>query len=149
MARRLLHGLPDDWHVFHDVNVEQCRWSYENGKHRRFAQIDHVVVGPGGVFVLETKRWSQSFVSAGHYYDPYEQVEWAAKLLYRLLNDGARQKIRVREVIASHGALPPKPADSYAKVLPPGEVCGYIRRFKTELDDSARAAVVAELTRLC
>ena len=25
---------------------------------RRFANIDHVVVGPGGVFVIDSKNWS-------------------------------------------------------------------------------------------
>jgi hypothetical protein len=36
------------WFVLHDV-----RWP---GK--RFANIDHVVVGPGGVFVIDSKAWS-------------------------------------------------------------------------------------------
>src|SRR6476469_10354007 len=36
------------WFVLHDV-----RWP---GK--RFANIDHVVIGPGGVFVIDSKAWS-------------------------------------------------------------------------------------------
>jgi hypothetical protein len=36
------------WFVLHDV-----RWPG-----RRFANIDHVVVGPGGVFVIDSKAWS-------------------------------------------------------------------------------------------
>lgn len=36
------------WQVLHDV-----RWPG-----RRYANIDHVVVGPGGVFVIDSKHWS-------------------------------------------------------------------------------------------
>ena len=58
----LLEDLPDDFHVFHDV------------KHRDLAgNIDHLVVGPTGVFVLETKNWR------GH-------VEYSPDK--KLLNDG-------------------------------------------------------------
>lgn len=44
-----LGELPaEDWAVFHDV-----RWP-----DRKLANIDHVVVGPPGVFVVDTKNWS-------------------------------------------------------------------------------------------
>jgi len=46
---RALAALPElDWRVFHDVH-----WPG-----RRYANIDHVVVGPGGVFVVDSKAWS-------------------------------------------------------------------------------------------
>ncbi|GAA3802440.1 hypothetical protein GCM10022242_01810 [Nocardioides panacisoli] len=39
---------PADWTVFHDI-----RWPG-----RRFANVDHVVVGPPGVFAIDSKNWS-------------------------------------------------------------------------------------------
>jgi hypothetical protein len=45
-----LKALPRDWVVMHDV-----RWPG-----RRFANIDHVVIGPGGVFVIDSKLWAGS-----------------------------------------------------------------------------------------
>lgn len=39
---------PEDYTVFHDL-----RWPG-----RRFANVDHVVVGPGGIFVIDSKNWS-------------------------------------------------------------------------------------------
>ena len=46
---RALAALPElDWRVFHDVH-----WPG-----RRYANIDHVVVGPGGVFVIDSKAWA-------------------------------------------------------------------------------------------
>jgi len=40
----VLARLPDDWHVFHD---------FEAGKYH----VDHVLMGPAGVFAVETKNW--------------------------------------------------------------------------------------------
>ena len=47
----VLADLPRvEWTVFHDLP-----WPG-----RRFANVDHVVVGPPGVFVIDTKNWSGS-----------------------------------------------------------------------------------------
>ena len=45
---RALESLPDGWVVLHDL-----AWP---GRPR--ANIDHVVIGPGGVFVVDAKNWS-------------------------------------------------------------------------------------------
>ena len=45
---RALEALPDGWVVLHDL-----AWP---GRAR--ANLDHVVVGPGGVFVVDAKNWS-------------------------------------------------------------------------------------------
>lgn len=45
----VLDRLPgEEWTVIHDV-----RWPG-----RRFANVDHVVIGPSGVFVVDSKNWS-------------------------------------------------------------------------------------------
>ncbi len=40
----LMAKLSDDWHVFHD---------FEAGRHH----VDHVLIGPAGIFAIETKNW--------------------------------------------------------------------------------------------
>lgn len=48
---RALAALPaNHWRVLHDV-----RWPG-----RRYANIDHVIVGPTGIFVIDSKHWSGS-----------------------------------------------------------------------------------------
>lgn len=44
----ILRGLPPEWGAIHDR-----RWPL-----RRLANIDHVVIGPGGIFVIDSKNWS-------------------------------------------------------------------------------------------
>jgi hypothetical protein len=57
--RRTAHALaalpPDEWRVFHDI-----AWPG-----RRFANIDHVVIGPPGAFVIDTKNWSGAITVHG------------------------------------------------------------------------------------
>ncbi|HXX55847.1 MAG TPA: nuclease-related domain-containing protein [Methanoregula sp.] len=59
---RALSLLPDDFHILNDVNIhfrEPVYWKkYQH--HIRNCQIDHIVVGPTGLFMLETKNWSKS-----------------------------------------------------------------------------------------
>jgi hypothetical protein len=47
-VQAVLAQLPPEWTVFHDL-----RWP---GRLR--ANVDHLVIGPGGVFVVDTKNWS-------------------------------------------------------------------------------------------
>lgn len=44
----VLASLPPEWTTLHDL-----RWPG-----RRLANIDHVVIGPGGIFVIDSKNWS-------------------------------------------------------------------------------------------
>lgn len=48
VTRALVDGLNNRYYVFNDLNVR-------SGFHK--AQMDHVVVGPCGVVVIETKNW--------------------------------------------------------------------------------------------
>lgn len=51
-----LRALPaDEWTIFHDV-----RWP-----ERKLANVDHVVVGPPGIFVIDSKNWSGSVTIKG------------------------------------------------------------------------------------
>jgi hypothetical protein len=57
-----LSRLPDNFHVINDVHLKFPRALFWNktGEHIKSCQIDHIVVGPSGVFLLETKNWKAS-----------------------------------------------------------------------------------------
>lgn len=115
--------------VFNDVRLEATRNIHFNGAALVSAQIDHVVLTPAGVFVIETKNWSHRFVESGDFYDPFEQVSRASYLCYDLLRENFG-KTRVRSIIASVGSLPDAPRDSYIKVVRPERLNSYISGFR-------------------
>lgn len=124
-----LARLPDEYTVFSDIRLRAERYIHFNGVALQSAQIDHLVLSPAGVFVIETKRWSQKFVESGRFHDPFDQTQRAAYLCYHQLR---RQfgKIRVRSIIACADKLPLAPRNSHIKVLAVPELIGYISWFK-------------------
>jgi len=124
-----LARLPDEYTVFNGLRLRARRHIHFNGVHLRSAQIDHLVLTPAGVFMIETKRWSRKFVESGKYHDPFDQTQRATYLCYDQLR---RQfgKIRVRSIIACAGQLPIAPKHSHVKVLAVSELIGYISWFK-------------------
>jgi hypothetical protein len=46
--------LPDTWVMFNDVIIELGN--------NKFAQLDHVLIGQAGVFIIETKAWRGAFL---------------------------------------------------------------------------------------
>ena len=128
VIERLAH-LPA-WHtVFNDIRLTADRYIHFNGAPIQSAQIDHLVLCPAGVFVIETKRWSRRFVQSGEYHDPFDQIRRAAYLCYDQLRTEFG-KIHVRSVIACVGQLPSVPEDSHVKVLAVPELIGYISWFR-------------------
>ena len=124
-----LARLPAEYIVFNDIRLTANRHIYFNGAALRSAQIDHLVLSPAGVFVIETKRWSKHFVESGRYHDPYDQIQRSAYLCYDRLRTRFG-KIRVRSAIACAGKLPSAPQDSRVKVLTVAELVGYISWFR-------------------
>jgi hypothetical protein len=51
-AARKIDDLPDDYCVIHDLATP-------------FGNLDHVIVGPTGVFILETKNWKGTIAADG------------------------------------------------------------------------------------
>lgn len=60
--------LPRSCVVMHDVVLEP-----EPGE---FIQIDHLVIGPGGVYLVETKRWEGAFLCHGDRWRRKEGNRW-------------------------------------------------------------------------
>ena len=124
-----LGHLPANYTVWNDVRLTANRHIHFNGAALQSAQIDHLVLSPAGVFVIETKRWSTHFAEFGQYHDPFDQIQRSAYLCYDQLRRSFGN-IRVRSVIACAGKLLFAPQDSRVKVLPVAELVGYISWFR-------------------
>jgi Nuclease-related domain len=94
---RLLDRLTRDGYVvFHDLAVPGS-----------LANVDHLVIGPTGVFIIDTKQWTGSVHQSGdglawHNHYPLERtletVRWEAQIIGRLLGT------RIHPLVCVHGA---------------------------------------------
>ena len=95
VARRL-RKLPAGWHVLHSVPVGD-----------KGSDIDHVIVGPGGVFTVNTKNHSRSkvwvsqnsFLVNGHKTDHLRNSRHEAQRATRLLSVACSFTVNVTPII--------------------------------------------------
>ena len=123
VAGSYLRRLPAGWYLFHDVPVGA-----------RGAHIDHVVVGPPGVFNVHTKHETRdvhvtaSAVKVGGRTREYLQVaRFEARRASALLSSAAGRSAPVRSVLAltvDRLTVAEQPADVWA--LHVGEVPGWL-----------------------
>lgn len=127
-----LKKLPADHIVINDVQLKARRYIRFDGKPLQSAQIDHLILSPAGVFVVETKCWSRGFAEHGNYHNPFDQVRCASYLCHVVMKDSFGS-IKVRSIIACVGHLPDRNTEKdYVKILRINELNGYISWFKNE-----------------
>ena len=78
-----LKKLNDDFHIFCDVNITLADYvHYRGNRNLKSAQMDFVVVGHTGIFVIEVKNWSSEYLNSYDGISPHEQVDRAGRVLY-------------------------------------------------------------------
>lgn len=131
----------EGFRVLHDRQIPGSR-----------ANIDHIVIGPPGVFVVETKHYSGKVTARGGslYYkgrciDRYlDQARRDADAVHTTLDSLlASAGVDVQPVLCVHGAeqLPRRPVGGIAVVGPPG-LRRLLRKRSVQLDDATVAGLV-------
>lgn len=83
-----LSKLDDSYHVVCDANVSLRDYvRYRGTRNLKTAQMDFVVVGSTGVYVIEVKNWSSNQVNHHSGISPHEQVDRAGLALWIYLKD--------------------------------------------------------------
>ncbi len=61
VVMRELYNLPYTYYIFNDIHLSLYRAvKYKNTqKNVKMCQIDYVVIGPTGIFIIEAKKWSE------------------------------------------------------------------------------------------
>lgn len=149
---QFLESLREDgYRVFHDV--------LGNG-----FNIDHILIGPGGVYTVETKTWSKPAkgeptleydgrrVSAlGHSpdRDPIVQAKAQANWLRQLLQEMSGREIPVRPVVLFPGWFIREPAGSKREVwvLEPKALPKWLANEETRLSTAEVASSAFNLSR--
>lgn len=108
-----LEKLPDNYIVINDYKKRFSNAIYrkKKGDYIKTIQVDHIVIGPTGIFVIETKNWSKDSLRNKDYYSPIDQVERFGHALFVLINKKTfylklsnegwkKNKVRVKNLIA-------------------------------------------------
>ena len=124
---RRLTRLGKEWTVLHAVPVGE-----------RDSDIDHVVIGPGGVFTINTKNHSgqrvwvagRTFLVAGQRQDHIRNSEHEARRASRLLSAAAGRDVQVQGVLAvvSPRDLTLRAAPDNVKVLTDDRVVRWLKK---------------------
>lgn len=138
--------LPETYHVINDFRIAFDRPIYNRAENDRIysIQIDHIVVGPTGIFIIETKYWSNRSMSNDALFSPVKQVKRAGFALFVLLNDAIKsrhirrlvnnwgeRKISPKQIVASVNSVP-HAEFQYVKVIGIEKLNSYITYGKKE-----------------
>ncbi len=134
---KTLSQLPEDYHILNDVNLHfnpPLYWK-EKKNHILSSQIDHIVVGPTGIFLIETKKWKQSDVELKNE-DLIFQVRRSSYALWRYLINYYRRKEKLKiwnVVVSTQGSGSNRRLDKFIDIISPYELPRYITRGETTL----------------
>jgi hypothetical protein len=85
---RELEKLGDDCILINDFccRFNPAIYNKNENDYIQSVQIDHILITPCGVFLIETKNWSQNSVNNLSLYSPVQQIKRANFALYKILN---------------------------------------------------------------
>jgi hypothetical protein len=139
-----LERLSDDYILINNLSLSFDRAIYhrQTREYIKSAQIDHLLISPSGLFLIETKNWSkQSWVDSS-LRSPIQQVKRSSFALFlKLSNYSFRNNIPIRNVLATTNHVPDGNFQ-YVKVLPAERLVGYIEYFRPSLSRDQRENLV-------
>jgi hypothetical protein len=124
-------------------------------------QIDHIVVGPTGVFLIETKNWSEQSIQNHDLYSPVKQLIRHNFAVYTLLNsqsshgdlssldiEWGRQKVSPKNLVVMIKHKPPQEFQ-HVNILCLPELVGYIRHGPVVFNQNQVEEMSNYLLQLC
>jgi hypothetical protein len=138
-----LRSLPDTYIIINDIKLQLDTPMMSEVGLRTKCQADHIVIGPPGLFNIETKNWSYESISRLDFRSPIQQIIFTGKALYSEVNRAIRKRrikikrhhwgergIRVYNILAMVGAMP-QTEFQHVKMLPVNRLKGYIEYFES------------------
>lgn len=136
-----LDQLSDEYILINDFCYSFTKAIYNNQeKHYiKSIQIDHLLIAPSGIFLIETKNWSKDSLKNLSLRSPMQQIKRTNFALFKILSGNANfkldqhhwgeRKIPIRNLIV---LINHKPTEEfqYVKILTLDELLGYIVYFK-------------------
>jgi hypothetical protein len=83
-----LSALPDAYAIINDYRKKFPKPIYDRKNHDHISsiQVDHIVIGPTGLFLIETKNWSKKSVEREDFFSPIKQIRRSSFAVFVLVN---------------------------------------------------------------
>ncbi len=153
---RTLEALPDEYFLINDfaVSFTPAIYNKQENDYIKSVQIDHILVAPSGVFLIETKNWSERSLENLSLRSPVQQIKRTNFVLFKLLNIGignyhihldrhhwGDKKISIRNLIVLTNTKP-KEEFQHVKILALNELLGYVNYFKPIFSNTETQRIV-------
>jgi hypothetical protein len=141
---KTLETLTDEYFLINDfaVSFSPAIYNRQENDYIKSIQIDHLLVAPSGIFLIETKNWSEKSLENLSLRSPVKQIKRTSFVLFKLLNNEMSnfhlrldkhhwgdKKISIKNLIVLTNTKP-KEEFQYVKILTLNELLGYINYFK-------------------
>lgn len=141
---KTLETLSDNYFLINDfaVSFSPAIYNRKENDYIKSVQIDHILVGPSGIFLIETKNWSEKSLENLSLRSPVEQIKRTSFALFYLLNNEISnyhlrldrhhwgdKKIPIKNLIVLTNTKP-KEEFQYVKILTLNELLSYVNYFK-------------------
>ena len=153
-----LKKLPDNFYVINDYRLNFTRpiINKKNGDKIFSIQIDHLVVSPGGIFLLETKNWSNRSIRSLNLRSPIDQIQRSSYALFVFINNnisinshhwGSKQ-ISLKSVLVMVGANTNQKFQ-FVKIKELKELNRYLKYFEPIYTDQETKWLAKTLLEYC
>lgn len=141
---KTLEALSDEYFLINDFAIffSTAIYNRQENEYIKSIQIDHILVAPSGIFLIETKNWSEKSLENLSLRSPVQQIKRTSFVLFKLLNNEmsnyhlhldkhhwGEKKISIRNLIVLINTKP-KEEFHYVKILTLSELIGYVNYFK-------------------
>ncbi len=141
---KTLEVLSDEYYLINDFSVSFTHAIHhkQENDYIKSIQIDHLLVAPSGIFLIETKNWSEKSLDNLNLHSPVQQVKRTSFVLFKLLNNEMShgtlrlnkhhwgdKKVSIKNLLVFTNTKP-KEEFQFVKILTLNELLGYINYFK-------------------
>lgn len=141
---KVLETLSDEYFLINDfsINFSKAIYNKKENDYIKSIQADHVLVAPSGIFLIETKNWSDQSLNNPNLRSPVQQIRRTSFALFRLLNTTVanetlnfdhhhwgKLKIPMKSVIVLTNKIPIEEFQ-YVKILDLNRLLPYVQYFK-------------------
>jgi len=141
-AIKELKKLPEEYYILNEAKLSfyrAIRWK-KYGEYVKSCKIDHVVVGPPGIFLIETKNWSQQTL-ANAKFTPHKQIERAGYIFFIHMMSKFRHKFPTYQIVATYRKLQ-ELSYSYVNQMTIREVVNFVLQKRSMLNDAEIQKIV-------